>query len=1653
MGSDTEKTPVKSEGKSDEDEKKPIGSLFKVRKSRVSNRKKTPICENRVEENPSEDMVSSGEINDTLASIKKKLKRPKSVKVSHVADPVVKEEVPQELESADVVSRSATLKSGNKRLRIDVKLEDEEKRDVSDRDRSAGPNEEGHQNFLSVIFKKSRKAKCQGSDKLAATTSNGIVVESAEEPHEISVPAPEQETETPCVKDEQDTFTENDKEVQRLGVVGLSYCSAGLAEPTVEKGVEEESKEGISGANFVSETEQKEKSEESPVKCHVEEIQVLFREEISQANVVSEVYENEKIKVSSVKECSEDIQMLPGGKGANIHPVSEKNIDSTCSPCNGPLDRGNFVINNDLSLPSDREFEKAIKLEENTVDTFTERQIPGTPDSTRAEADDMSPNHDEATKNEPDAFHEKEENEPNFGNHENQSVLRTRNVKKRRHDDMAYEGDADWEVVVNEQGLFNNLPVDQPDQSFKSRDQYLLIKEEEAINGYVAAVAAGLKARATKPIEKIKFKELLRRKGGLQEYLECRNMILSHWRKDVRHILPLSRFGISDTPLQDESPHESLIREIYLFLNQNGYINAGIASEKEACNSEVKPAGAHIEDIKRPKLEEMNEIELASSENNLAPYSGKANLREDPTLDIYEASTIKDSVKGEPFGPKLPSYDTVIQKKIIIIGAGPSGLAAARHLHRQGFHVTVLEARDRIGGRVHTDRTSLSVPVDLGASIITGVEADLATERQPDPSALICSQLGLELTVLNSDCPLYDSVTGDKVPPAMDEALEAEYNTLLDEMALLVAHHGEKSTQLSLEHGLEYGLRKHRESGFTPSVIECDGLDEIGKNIDGTDVLTPMERRVMNWHFAHLEYGCATMLKEVSLPHWNQDDAYGGFGGAHCMIKGGFSSVVENMANGLDVRLSHVVTEVHYEDVSSGKKAKVCTSNGSEFDGDAVLVTIPLGCLKTASIKFSPDLPDWKKMSIKRLGFGVLNKVVLEFPSVFWDETVDYFGATAEETDLRGRCFMFWNVKKTCDAPVLIALVAGKAAVDGQTISPADHVAHAMMVLRRIFSKLTVPDPVGSVVTNWGSEPFTRGSYSYVAVGASGEDYDILGKPVANCLFFAGEATCKEHPDTVGGAMLSGIREAVRIIDLLCVGRDFVAEVEAMESASKTANRRSDRARNEVRDMSRRLEACDLSRAMYPSVNKEALLKEMFFNAKSTSGRLHLAKELLRLPVDALKSFAGSKEGLGTLNSWILDSLGKNSTQLLRHCVRLLVLVSTDLVAVRISGIGRTVKEKVCLHTSRDIRAIASQLVRVWIEIFRKEKAKNGGLRLLQVRDPQIKGTMQISKSNKKPEGRAMRTEAMLDAKSEASSLHSQRTVHAVESEGEAIPIMSEEEAAAFAAAEAARAAAIAAAQAYASAEAEKAALELPKIPSFHKFANRLHTEESDQRRRLLSGDPEISFRVPACQNQIPFSNHDIPRTSTNSYQCPTIREDVVECSGVPENRLIFRTAWVDVDLVRVDGVKDASAIERWLDQSFEAYPEFYSRLCIPEREEPAEAVALQNARLGGSLPSQVADSKKNSEGRAHGVERVKQGILDYVATLLKPLYKTNKLDREGYKAIMKKTVTKVLDQLSEAEKGMSAFEFLDFKRKNKIRTLVDKLIERQMQARGVSGS
>ncbi|KAL8464489.1 hypothetical protein ACS0TY_034135 [Phlomoides rotata] len=306
-----------------------------------------------------------------------------------------------------------------------------------------------------------------------------------------------------------------------------------------------------------------------------------------------------------------------------------------------------------------------------------------------------------------------------------------------------------------------------------------------------------------------------------------RNLVLSVWNNDVSRMLPLADFGVSDAPLVGESPRASLIRDVFTFLDQFGYINFGVPSEKEkeksveTCirwNNEDAYAGENLAgkvitehgftnidalESSAPCVPEQclcdnnqgtnslnsRPLKVAACSEYLCsnPSSKDKNGKVVPPLCLDLLSS-RETVSAMPV--KLPKSEPAnlsnsvncarnnsgARKNVIVVGAGPTGLTAARHLQRQGFIVTVQEARSRIGGHVFTDRSSLSVPVDLGASIITGVEADVDTERRPD----------------------------------LDEALEAEYNSLLDDMELLAADKGEWAMKMSLEDGLEYGLKSRR---------------------------------------------------------------------------------------------------------------------------------------------------------------------------------------------------------------------------------------------------------------------------------------------------------------------------------------------------------------------------------------------------------------------------------------------------------------------------------------------------------------------------------------------------------------------------------------------------------------------------------------------------------------------------------------------------------------------------------------------------------------------------------------------------------------------------------------------------------------------------
>ncbi|XP_008200898.2 lysine-specific histone demethylase 1A [Tribolium castaneum] len=628
----------------------------------------------------------------------------------------------------------------------------------------------------------------------------------------------------------------------------------------------------------------------------------------------------------------------------------------------------------------------------------------------------------------------------------------------------------------------------------------------------------------------------------IKVYLNVRNRILQMWLDN-----PKQQLILEDVMEKIEVPYNSdapLVKRVHAFLERNGYINFGVFKR-------LKP---------------------------------------------------------------LPSKK---YGKVIVIGAGIAGLAAAQQLQQFGLEVIVLEARDRVGGRIATFRKGNYI-ADLGAMVVTGLGGN--------PVTTLSKQIDMELHRIRQKCPLYQS-SGVTVDKDKDEMVEREFNRLLEATSYLshqldFNYAGNKP--VSLGQALEWVIKlqekhvKEKQIQHLKSVItlqeklktnqkllvgikeqmfetnakirelasvekrdiqlefayrsavrdlnsyskEWDQLQEQAKEIEDklkeleasppSDVyLSSKDRQILDWHFANLEFANATPLSNLSLKHWDQDDDFE-FTGNHLTVRNGYSCVPVALAEGLDIKLNAAVKKVEYN--KNGVEVTVYNPriphSVNTYHADVVLCTLPLGVLKLCAspnssqlntVQFSPPLPDWKTSAIQRLGFGNLNKVVLCFERIFWNPQANLFGHVGSTTASRGELFLFWNLYK---APVLLALVAGEAAAIMENVTDDVIVGRCIAVLRGIFGQSGVPQPKETVVTRWRADPWSRGSYSFVAVGSSGSDYDLLASPVIPPnsqgvsgtagparVFFAGEHTIRNYPATVHGAFLSGLREASRIAD------------------------------------------------------------------------------------------------------------------------------------------------------------------------------------------------------------------------------------------------------------------------------------------------------------------------------------------------------------------------------------------------------------------------------------------------------------------------------------------------------------------------------------------
>lgn len=299
-------------------------------------------------------------------------------------------------------------------------------------------------------------------------------------------------------------------------------------------------------------------------------------------------------------------------------------------------------------------------------------------------------------------------------------------------------------------------------------------------------------------------------------------------------------------------------------------------------------------------------------------------------------------------------------REVAIIGAGISGLTAARRLVEAGITVTIFEARDRIGGRIWTDR-SLGLPLDLGASWLHGDEGN--------PLVALAASRGMRSVVTDDDFVARGAG-------------------------------GRRLQDRDLPDWFEDVVTVQQDYGASESQINWSAYAD-DPDYDGNDRLFP----------------------------------------------GGYAQILGRVDPAIDIRLGTEVRSVRVDDGS----VQLASESGPLGRFDAVIVTVPLGALKQQRIAFSPPLPDAKQTAIDRLGYGLLDKLYLQFDEVFWDA-----GATwilTPETGLPPGQFNQWlNLAPVLHAPILVGFNGAQPARDLAGLSDEEILSRAMQALGRAYS-------------------------------------------------------------------------------------------------------------------------------------------------------------------------------------------------------------------------------------------------------------------------------------------------------------------------------------------------------------------------------------------------------------------------------------------------------------------------------------------------------------------------------------------------------------------------------------------------------------------------
>lgn len=407
---------------------------------------------------------------------------------------------------------------------------------------------------------------------------------------------------------------------------------------------------------------------------------------------------------------------------------------------------------------------------------------------------------------------------------------------------------------------------------------------------------------------------------------------------------------------------------------------------------------------------------------------------------------------------------------VIIIGAGAAGLAAGQRLLQKGKRAIILEARDRVGGRIHTQRDERGV-IELGAEYIHG-----------------------------ENVSTWEYVRASKTPTQL------------------------YFSELSIN---ERGARIYMLDGKLVNA-KTDFADRVNDWYDRADTYKGKEISVAEWFEQNANHDVAAEMArdrlarveaadaaQLSLKALASDHRANPSGTENYRLGNGYEPVIRAMAKGLDIRLNCAVSKVTWD-----AEGVTVTVQGDvrkqKLKAKHLIITVPLSLLQLGVPEFEPLLPASKLRAIHALRMGVVCKTAFFFKQKFWRDFI--FLST------NGMFTTWWPLASTT-VPTLMNFTAGPAAIQLSALSEADVIAHGLDELSAAFGSEVRAQFTGCKMTDWSRDVWARGAYSYTPVGA-GKAREVLAQPIG-CLHFAGEATGTHGCyATVHGAIDSGYRAA-----------------------------------------------------------------------------------------------------------------------------------------------------------------------------------------------------------------------------------------------------------------------------------------------------------------------------------------------------------------------------------------------------------------------------------------------------------------------------------------------------------------------------------------------